>query len=46
VRGHALEAVQPLLAPHAGVLLYRKALGERVEAGDRDRRIDRSGQRR
>jgi len=28
-----LEAVQPLLAPHAGVLLYRKALGERVEAG-------------
>ncbi|WP_092277602.1 MULTISPECIES: succinylglutamate desuccinylase/aspartoacylase family protein [unclassified Duganella] len=29
----ALEAVQPLLAPQAGVLLYRKALGERVEAG-------------
>ncbi|WP_373987102.1 succinylglutamate desuccinylase/aspartoacylase family protein [Duganella sp. BuS-21] len=28
-----LEAVQPLIAPHAGVLLYRKALGERVEAG-------------
>lgn len=28
-----LEAVQPLLAPHAGVLLYRRALGERVEAG-------------
>ncbi|MYM22020.1 deacylase [Duganella sp. FT135W] len=29
----ALEAVQPLLAPQAGVLLYRKALGDRVEAG-------------
>ncbi|SHM75354.1 hypothetical protein SAMN05192549_102412 [Duganella sacchari] len=30
----ALEAVQPLLAPHAGILLYRRQLGERVEAGD------------
>jgi predicted deacylase len=29
-----LEGVEPILAPHAGVLLYRRALGERVGAGD------------
>ncbi len=28
-----LEGVEPLLAPHAGVLVYTRALGERVEAG-------------
>ncbi|WP_445231800.1 succinylglutamate desuccinylase/aspartoacylase family protein [Duganella rhizosphaerae] len=28
-----LEAVEPLLAPHAGVLVYRQPLGARVEAG-------------
>jgi predicted deacylase len=29
-----LEGVAPLLAPHAGVLVYLRQLGERVEAGD------------
>jgi predicted deacylase len=29
-----LEGVEPLLAPHAGVLVYTRRLGERVEAGD------------
>jgi hypothetical protein len=29
-----LDAVEPLEAPHAGVLVFRKALGERVEAGE------------
>jgi predicted deacylase len=28
-----LEGVEPLLAPHAGILLYRCELGARVEAG-------------
>lgn len=29
-----LDAVEPLTAPHAGVLVLRKALGDRVEAGE------------
>jgi predicted deacylase len=29
-----LAGVEPLHAPHAGVLVFRKALGERVAAGD------------
>jgi predicted deacylase len=29
-----LEGVEPVVAPHAGVLVFLKNLGERVEAGD------------
>ena len=29
-----LEGVEPILAPHAGVLVFLKHLGERVEAGE------------
>lgn len=29
-----LDAVEPLAAPHAGVLVFRKNLGDRVEAGE------------
>ena len=29
-----LEAVEPVAAPHAGVLVFRKQLGEQVAAGD------------
>jgi predicted deacylase len=29
-----LEGVEPIVAPHAGVLVFRRQLGERVEAGD------------
>ncbi|MYM33916.1 deacylase [Duganella sp. FT94W] len=29
-----LEGVEPLYAPHAGILVYTRALGERVAAGD------------
>ncbi len=29
-----LEGVEPLAAPHAGVLVFRRQLGERVAAGD------------
>ncbi|MFA9219047.1 MAG: succinylglutamate desuccinylase/aspartoacylase family protein [Sphingomonadaceae bacterium] len=29
-----LEGVEPLLAPHAGILVYRRELGEPVAAGD------------
>ncbi|TFW32918.1 succinylglutamate desuccinylase/aspartoacylase family protein [Massilia horti] len=29
-----LEGVEPLLAPHAGVLVYTRALGEQVRPGD------------
>jgi predicted deacylase len=29
-----LEGVEPILAPHAGVLVYRREMGERVGAGD------------
>jgi predicted deacylase len=29
-----LEGVEPIAAPHAGVLVFLKKLGERVEAGD------------
>jgi predicted deacylase len=29
-----LEGVEPIAAPHAGVLVFRRRLGERVEAGD------------
>jgi predicted deacylase len=29
-----LEGVEPLVAPHAGVLVYTRDLGERVKAGD------------
>jgi predicted deacylase len=29
-----LEGVEPISAPHAGVLVFRKNLGDRVEAGE------------
>jgi predicted deacylase len=29
-----LEGVEPIVAPHAGVLVFLKQLGEHVEAGD------------
>jgi predicted deacylase len=29
-----LEGVEPIVAPHAGVLVFLKALGERVDAGE------------
>lgn len=29
-----LEAVEPILAPHAGILVYRQPLGAHLEAGD------------
>ena len=29
-----LEGVEPILAPHAGVLVYTRDMGERLEAGD------------
>jgi predicted deacylase len=29
-----LEGVEPIAAPHAGVLVFLRALGEKVEAGD------------
>ena len=29
-----LEGVEPIAAPHAGVLVFLKKLGERVQAGD------------
>ncbi|CAN7572085.1 M14 family metallopeptidase [Pseudoduganella sp. LjRoot289] len=29
-----LEGVEPLLAPHAGILVYTRNMGERVKAGD------------
>jgi len=29
-----LDAVEPLSAPHAGVLVFRKKLGEKVAAGE------------
>jgi predicted deacylase len=29
-----LEGVEPLLAPHAGVLVYKREMGERLKAGD------------
>jgi predicted deacylase len=29
-----LEGVEPILAPHAGVLVYKREMGERLKAGD------------
>ncbi len=29
-----LEGVEPIAAPHAGIVVFRKALGERVQPGD------------
>ncbi|UUZ46981.1 hypothetical protein LP420_25560 [Massilia sp. B-10] len=41
-----LEGVEPIAAPHAGVLVFLKELGAKVQARRRHRRPDRSGQRR
>jgi predicted deacylase len=29
-----LEGVEPILAPHAGILVYKREMGERLKAGD------------